>query len=186
MLKTSVLCAIVALVASGFAAAQTAPRWFVGNGSTLTFIAIQEGAAFEGRFNEFDIDIQFAPDQLAASHLTVAVDTGSVDTMLSARDEALRAPEFFDVIQWPVARFEANSFTALGGSSYQASGLLTIRDQSHPVEIPFEYIDTPAGATLSGELVVPRLRFGVGLGEWADTRVIGADVRVLFHIELMR
>ena len=179
-------CAIVVLLTANITLAQTAPRWFVGDGSTLTFIALQEGAAFEGRFEEFQIDIQFSPDQLAASHLTVSVDTGSVDTMLAARDEALRAPEFFDAMQWPVARFEASSFTSLGGSSYEAAGQLTIRDQTHSIAIPFEYADTPAGPVLHGELVIPRLLFGIGLGEWSDTRIIGADVRVLFDLQLVR
>jgi polyisoprenoid-binding protein YceI len=166
--------------------AQTAPRWLIGNDSTLSFIAIQQGAAFEGRFEDFEGEIQFAADQLATSHLLVTVDTGSVDTDYAERDDVLRAAEFFDVMRWPEARFEARSFRALGGDAYEASGELTLRDQTHPLTVPFSFQDEGDQARLTGEVVVPRLRFGIGQGEWADTTWIGADVRVRFALTLLR
>jgi len=186
MSKLFAVFAFAVLAVPSLAAAQTAPRWLAGRDSTLTFIATQQGAAFEGQFETFEADVQFAPDQLDASRIAVTVDTGSVNTRHADRDEALRAPEFFNVMRWPQARFEATEFLALGNDQFQASGQLTIRDQSHPINVPFTFRTTGDGAEMAGEVVVPRLIYGVGQGEWADTTWIGANVRVLFTLKLLR
>lgn len=183
---SKVVIGIALISLSHAVGAQTAPRWLVGRDSTLTFIATQQGAAFEGRFQEFDAEVRFAPDQVEASLIAVTVDTGSVDTLNTERDEALRAPEFFDVMRWPEAEFRATEFQALGNDDFQATGTLTIRDQTQPIVVPFSFRETGNGAELTGEVNVPRLSFGVGQGEWADTTWIGANVRVLFRISLLR
>jgi polyisoprenoid-binding protein YceI len=181
-----VVTGVALITLSHAVGAQTAPRWFVGRDSTLTFIATQQGAAFEGYFREFDAEVRFAPEQIDTSLIVVMVDTGSVDTLNTERDEALRAPEFFDVMQWPEAEFRATEFQALGNDDFQATGTLTIRDQTQPIVVPFSFRETENGAELVGEVNVPRLSFGVGQGEWADTTWIGANVRVLFRISLLR
>lgn len=171
---------------AGTAGAQTAPHWLTGDDSSLSFIAIQQGAAFEGSFENFTVEIQFAPGQLETSRLLVTVDLASVDTQYADRDEVLRAPEFFDVMRWPRGRFEAQNFRSLGEDMYEAIGQLMIRDQSHPLVVPFTFSRTDTSANLTGEVVVPRLRYGIGLGDWADTSVIGGDVTVRFNLHLLR
>jgi len=166
--------------------AQTAPTWMVADGSTLTFVAIQQGAPFEGRFDSFNADIAFAPDALESSRIVVTVVLGSVNTQYAERDDVLRMPEFFHVELWPQARFEAATFRSLGGDAYTAVGTLTIRDQTYPLEAPFEFQGANAAATLAGEVVISRLRFGIGQGEWADTTWIGANVTVRFALNLKR
>jgi polyisoprenoid-binding protein YceI len=37
---------------------------------------------------------------------------------------------------------------------------------------------------MEGEFVVKRGAFGIGTGEWAATRVIGADVKIRFNVRL--
>lgn len=182
-MRCSSLAMLLASVAyTGSVAA--APQWHISDGS-LTFVAIQQGAAFEGSFERFSVDFRFAPDELETSYLLVTVDLGSVDTRYGERDELLRAPEFFNVMQWPRGRFEARSFRSLGGNVFEASGELTLRDQSHPLVVPFEFRDDGASARLTGEVVVSRLRFGIGQGEWADTTWIGGDVTVKFDLSLI-
>lgn len=166
--------------------AQAPPHWIVGKDSSLTFIAIQQSAAFEGRFEEFEVEFQFAADRLATSHLLVTVNTGSVNTDYVERDEVLRDPAFFDVMRWPDARFEARTFRAVGADTYEAAGTLTLRDETHALVVPFSFVADGEHARLSGEVVVPRLSFGIGQGEWADTTWIGPDVRVRFSLNLLR
>lgn len=166
--------------------AQAAPAWMVSEGSTLTFVAIQQGAPFQGRFDSFAADIAFAPDALESSRIVVTVELSSVNTQYAQRDEVLQMPEFFHVERWPRGRFEAAAFRALGGSDYAAVGMLTLRDQTYPLEVPFRFERDGAKATLTGEVVISRLRFGIGQGEWSDTAWIGADVTVSFTLNLER
>lgn len=175
-----------ALLAAVGASAQEVPAWQVGEDSTLTFVAVQQGAPFEGRFERFEARIRFSPERPADGELVVTVETDSVDTGYDQRDEVLRSEDFFDVMRWPEARFEASEFRASGGDRYEARGRLTLRDQTHPLTVPFTFRSDGATAELVGEVVVPRLRFGIGQGEWADTTWIGADVTVRFDLQLTR
>lgn len=182
--KLTALFALPVLVSA--AQAQTAPPWIVGDASTLTFVAIQQGAPFEGRFERFSVELEFAPDALQSSRLVVTVELGSVDTRYADRDEVLRAPEFFDVARWPAGRFVAREFSPIGDHRFEAAGELTIRDETHPFVVPFEFVADGTQASLTGQVVLPRLRFGIGQGEWADTTWIGADVNVRFDLRLQR
>jgi polyisoprenoid-binding protein YceI len=176
--------AALALLLAVSVNARSAERWQLGADSRLSFEAIQQGAAFEGRFEIFEADIEFAADDLANSHWRVTVDTGSVNTDYADRDEVLRDAPFFNVMRWPEARFEADAFRALGGDAYEASGNLTLRDQTHPLTFQFTFVGDGASATLEGEVVVARLEFGIGQGEWSDTTWIGPDVTVRFDVRL--
>jgi len=177
------LAALALLLAVG-TDARSAEHWQLDADSRLAFEAIQQGAAFEGRFETFAADIEFSPDDLANSHWQVTVDTGSVNTEYSDRDEVLRDEPFFGVMRWPEARFEADQFRELGGDVYEASGRLTLRDQTHPLKFQFTFARSGTTAQLDGEVVVSRLEFGVGQGEWSDTTWIGADVTVRFDVRL--
>ena len=74
----------------------------------------------------------------------------------------------------------------MGGDAQEASGELTLRAQSNPLVVPFSFVTDGKNARLTGEVVVPRLRFGVGQGEWADTIWIGPNVEVRFTLSLLR
>lgn len=177
------LTALALLLAVG-ADALAAEHWLPAPDSRLTFEAVQQGAAFQGRFETFAADIAFSPDDLAMSRWEVTVDTGSVNTDYADRDEVLRDAPFFNVMRWPEARFEAGDFRSLGGDRYEAVGRLTLRDQTRPLVFRFTFVRNGSAAQLAGEVVVSRLDFGVGQDEWADTTWIGPDVTVRFDVPL--
>ncbi|HWP94190.1 MAG TPA: YceI family protein [Gammaproteobacteria bacterium] len=178
------LAVALGLVATGVPAAD-APCWAVQPGSRLGFSAVQAGAPFEGTFRRFEARICFVPEALAASRFEVVVDVASVDTQAPDRDEALRAPEFFDVARFPHSRFTAGRFRQSGGNAYVAEGHLTIRDVTRPLELPFTFVRAADGtARLAGQIVLRRLEYGVGRGEWADTTWIPDDVTVKFELKL--
>jgi polyisoprenoid-binding protein YceI len=163
-----------------------APRWNVADGSVLTFTAVQQDAEFEGRFESFDAAIEFAADALSSSAFDVTVDIASVNTDYDDRDETLRGPEFFDAERWPQGRFEASRFESLGGDAYEAVGELTLRDQTRPLTVPFTFTPRGTAAELTGEVVISRLEFGIGQGEWTDTTWVGDEVTVRFRLNLER
>lgn len=58
-----------------------------------------------GRFNTFSGEFSYDPANLAASTVTVSIDTNSVDTNHAERDKHLRTPEFLNVEKNPKAAF---------------------------------------------------------------------------------
>jgi len=172
------------LVATLSASAQTAPAWRVTETSWLGFRAIQQDAEFEGRFDRFDAEIAFDPSALGGSRFYVTVHMASVNTGYGERDDELRRPDLFDVQRFPEALFVAEDFHHLGEDSYEALGELTMRDQTRVLTLPFRYTRDGDAATLTGGVTISRLDYGVGQGDWADTRWVGEDVTIEFNLAL--
>jgi polyisoprenoid-binding protein YceI len=84
---------------------------------------------------------------------------------------------------FPKAVYTSNKFVKTGDKTFTAEGTLTIRDKSQPVTLTFtqeEYSATRG--RVKGSTTLKRLLFGVGQGEWADTKTISDDVLVDFVI----
>jgi polyisoprenoid-binding protein YceI len=172
----------------------TAPAWgatswaFDSGSSKLTFVATQAGGEFEGRFQRFTPNIVFNPADLTHSSFTVDIDTTTADTGEPDRDDALKGRDFFATDQWPKAHFEATAFRATGPGAFVATGRLTVRNVSREVQLPFTFKTAVDGksAALVGGTTVHRLDYGVGQGEWSDTKWVGNEVRIRFDVTLRR
>jgi polyisoprenoid-binding protein YceI len=173
--------------------AMAAETWTVTASSHIGFTAFQKDQPVEGGFEVFAAEVAFDPDDLEASRVEVTIDATSITTGHKDRDATLRNASFFDVAQWPTARFVADRLQHQGGTTYQAAGQLTIRDVTRDVVLPFELTiaDDPGDAakllaTATGELTISRLDYGVGQGDWASTSTIGADVIIRIEVEATR
>ncbi len=185
--RAAAVCLLAASLAAGAAWAATAWRTILGF-SAIEFTGTLAGGEFKGRFGEFDADIVFDPADLAGSRFRVVVQTGSADTADAERDVSLKGPDFFDVAKWPTASFEASRFRLLGPGRFEARGSLTLRGVTRDVPVTFEF-EVPKGgpdASLTGEATIRRLDFGVGQGEWRDTKWLGDEVRVRFGVVLKK
>lgn len=186
-MKPSTAILPLALASLALAARTDAACWApVPGQSALSFEVKQADAPLQGAFGDFDARLCLDPDDPGASHVNVHVDLSSVNTGISELDEALLGPDFFDVDSWPGATFDSDSVTADGAGHYRASGTLTIRDQSHELEVPFSLQISADGktATAKGETTIKRLAYGVGQGEWSDTKWVGDEVTIRFEATL--
>jgi len=167
--------------------ARAATTWLMDPArSNLAFVATQAGGEFEGQFKRFRADISFDPGDLAGSSFHVTIDTVSANTMDETRDSALVGDDFFASGRWPTATFDTTRFTALPDGRFDARGRLTIRGISRDVNVRFTFKPGANGssAVLAGGTTIRRLDFGVGQGEWQDTKWVGNDVRIEFELVL--
>lgn len=151
--------------------------------STLGFSNTFQGESFDGQFGQWTAAIRYDPVNLAASKFDVEVTLASVKTGDSDRDTALPGADFFDVAKFPKAHFVTTGFRRSGGKVI-ADGTLTLRGVSKPVSLEVAFKPQAGGATLDVAGTVKRLDFGVGTGDYADTSVIGGEVKVTAHLQL--
>lgn len=155
--------------------------------SRLGFSAIQEGKPVAGEFNRYQAQIHFDPDNLDSSHFYVLIDTASVNTGAVDRDDILRSEDFFHSERWPNAEFKTLRIRHRQDNRYLAKAMLRIRDIEREVSFPFVLAVTKQkGKQIlqgQGELNINRFEFDMAKGDWADTEVIGATVRVEVNIE---
>lgn len=152
--------------------------------SKLTFVGTQAEAQFEGTFEKFTADIKFDPQDLAGSRFDVKIDMASVNSRDSERDDTVKGEELFAVKQYPTSHYVADKFTAKGAGKYAATGKLTLRNVTRDVPLEFTFEKKDGSAWLKGSASLKRLDFGVGQGEWKDTKTVGNDVQVRFVLLL--
>lgn len=197
-LASAVALVAVAILAAGFSGrnAPTAPvaasqvdtvaartgvvtRWeVVADRSVLGFRASESGTAFEGSFGTWLAEIAFDPERLDDSRVRVVIDMASARTGADHRDQALPNPEWFAAARFPQAMFETTAIRHLGDNRYEAEALLTIRDKSNPVTLPFTLDIEGDQAVVAGEVALVRTEFDVGTGTWASGDTVSLEVVV--------
>lgn len=160
--------------------------------SALEFSFMQAGATSKGRFLKFSAELNWAgPTALDRSQLVVSVQSSSIDTQDTERDNLLRGSDLFASDRYPTARFVSSAFATTGPGRYAIRGTLTIRDRARPAtlsDIELRFV-TEAGrevAYLNGNATLRRLDFGVGQGEWQSTEWVGNEIRIQFRTRLPR
>ncbi len=172
-----------ALLGSGGAYAD-APVWTVAAESHLGYTVPFAGREVDGEFAGFDARIQFDAEMLDTSRFLVVVDLEFIETEDDEHSVALRGSDFFEIDVFPEARFEAAEFRHVAENRFEGMGQLTIRDRTHPLVLPFTFEADDTGATLAGEVVISRLEFGVGKGDWQLTDWMDEFVTVEYELIL--
>lgn len=185
----SLLLVTCGRVAATAGADELEANWEMLDAGSLTFLAVQAGAPFEGRFERFQARIRFYPQRLEDSRFLVEVDLASVATGYGERDEILRGPEFFAVAKDAQALYRADAFQRESGGHYSAQGRLRLNGKDVPTALTFSF-EPEAGSDsvwiLQGMARINRLDFDLGRGDWSDKKWIGHEVAVSFRLRLGR
>lgn len=171
---TAVAAALAGLLAASPA---IAADYVQAPGSTLAFATKYDGEVFAGTFPGFTTQLSFDPANLAAGKLDVTIPLSGAKSGNADRDSTLQGADFFDVGKFATAHYRASGFRALGNDKYAADGTLELRGVSKPVTLTFTW--TPGTQpVLKGQASVKRLEFGVGGGDWADTKTIPDETAI--------
>ena len=175
----AVAAALVAMLATPASAAD----YVQAPGSSLAFASQYDGETFTGTLPGFSTRVSFDPADLAAARLDVTIPLAGAVTGNTDRDSTLQTTDFFNVAKFAQARYTASGFRSLGGDRYAADGTLELRGVKKPVTLTFTW--TPGSKpVLAGKATVPRLAFGVGGGDWADTDLIPDPVAISTRVFL--
>lgn len=149
-----------------------------------------------GSFREFDIQLDYDPDNPSGGTVEVTIPVASLDTANERRDGHLRTADFFEVDTYPTITFKSSSVRADGSGGLIATGPLTIKDVSKEVDLTISVLGVKeipeqmqqmmgakrvAGFTAS--TTIDRGDFGVGTGNWAASAVIGDEVEISIQLE---
>jgi polyisoprenoid-binding protein YceI len=169
-----------------------AKQWSVDKAhSAITFSVNHLFTPVEGRFQKFDDEFLFDPENLKESKASFSIDVASVNTQESKRDNHLQSADFFDAKKYPKMKFASTRFESKGDNNYVAYGKLTIKDVTKDVALPFKVLGTADHPMMKGtkvmslqsELNLNRNDYGVGTGSWAATMVVGDQVNVKITLE---
>ena len=147
-----------------------------------------------GRFRQFDGSIAIDPDSgNALKEATATIQSKSIDTDISKRDDHLRSPDFFDAEKFPTITFEAKEVKKDGNQQVLA-GKFTMHGVTKDVSLPVTVkgpIKDPWGNTRIGLEVNTKLnRKDYGL-TWnkaleAGGLMVGEDVTIQINAEFVK
>jgi polyisoprenoid-binding protein YceI len=145
-----------------------------------------------GRFDRVTGTITAAPNPSDCA-VDITIDTATINTQNSQRDDDLRGPDFFAVKQFPTATYKGRGLRR-SGTGWVMDGTLTIRGVSRTVPLTFSFKgifpDTPAGqpprAAFHGTAAMHRGDFGMTRDNAEELGVPpapGADVALEIDVE---
>jgi polyisoprenoid-binding protein YceI len=189
----SVVAALLLLMGTNSMAA--APRWKIDRPHANIYFSIHHiYATIQGRFTDFDGVIEFDPANLKESRFDFKVRVDSIDTHESKRDEHLQTSAFFDADKYPEMTFKSKSILHKTGNQYEVDGVLTIKDVSKDVKVPFTYLGSRKNplnpklivAGFEAHMDIDRLAYHVGSGQFYEMGAVGKKVKVLISMEADR
>lgn len=102
--------------------------------SSVNFSVKHMGIALvNGHFDKYAGSITAAQPDLTDAVIEFTVETGSVNTLVEARNKHLQSDEFFSTEKFPEMKFASTSFKKVKGEAYTLTGNLTVRDVTRPV-----------------------------------------------------
>ncbi len=88
-----------------------------------------------GRFNTFEGQYRYDPQNPAASSVEVTIDTASIDSNHAERDKHLRSKDFLNVGKYPKAHFKSTKYSEQPDGKGVLEGELTLHGVTRPVTI---------------------------------------------------
>jgi polyisoprenoid-binding protein YceI len=142
-----------------------------------------------GRFTGFTGGATIDADNPENSTAWLEIDATTIDTGNEQRDGHLRSPDFWDAETHPKITFKSTS-VKLDGDEALMTGDLTVKGQTHPVEIKWEFngIADAFGATkagFDGEGAIKRSDWGLTWNAALETGgfLIADKVKLVLEIE---
>ncbi len=150
--------------------------------SSLAFVSQQMGVSVDGSFRKFAATLDFDPAKPEAGKATLDIELASIDAGGPDANDEVKGKNWFDVKQFPTARFVSTSVKPLGNNKYEVRGQMSIKGKTREVAAPFTLKPEGAGAVLEGSFPLKRLDYGVGTGAWGDTSVVADEVQIRFRL----
>lgn len=152
--------------------------------SAVSFVSKQMGVPVEGRFKKFVTQVSFDPVKPETAKAQIEIELSSIDAGSNDANEEVKSKAWFNIREFPLAKFASTGIKALGNGRYEASGKMTIKGKTRDVTAPFNAKPDGPNLVIDGTIPVLRLQYGLGDGIWSDTGTVADEVQVRFHFTL--
>ncbi|HMG74463.1 MAG TPA: YceI family protein [Pyrinomonadaceae bacterium] len=137
--------------------------------SKVEFVAAKVTRSHNGSFKQFAGTIDFAPNDVDNSLVTIDIATASVVTDEPDLTAHLKTPDFFDVAKYPKATFVSTKITPDESSGTQTvTGNFDLHGVKKSITFPATIHVTPESVTVDAEFSINRKDFGIVFAGKAD------------------
>jgi polyisoprenoid-binding protein YceI len=192
MMKRLTLVTGILALAAPLALAQ-ASTWVADPAHSEVDFSIKHGGVsnVHGRFGKVAATVVYNEADVAKSSVKATIETGTVDTGETARDNHLKTDTFFDTAKFPTATFTSTSVVK-SGSNLKVSGNFTLHGVTKPIVLDVEGPATPTingmdkklHSGFSASTTISRTAFGIGTS--FPSLVLGDEVKLIIELEIVK
>jgi polyisoprenoid-binding protein YceI len=132
----------------------------------------------KGRFDRYHGSL----DLSAHPAVDLVIDADSLDTKQKQRDKHLRSDDFFDVVNHPQVRFEADA-AALDGNTLRAHGLLHAAGKQIPLHVDATVTPVEGEFEIEATALADHRELGM---TWSPMGILRAPSRLIIRGRLVR
>lgn len=164
------------------AEASLIPNWAIDKDqSKIAFAGVYTKKPFEGRFTKWDAKINYSPEDQSNAKIEVVIDTTSAETGDNYSDKSLLGTEFFNVKNFPEARFSATGvFPTSDG--LELTAVLTLKGKEFPVRMPFQLELSEGKAVMHSSFTLDRIALNLGLENDPNAEWISQTIEMTVHV----
>lgn len=141
----------------------------------------------DGTFTKVSGSATIDDDDLSKSRVTATIETNSIDSGISMRDDDLKSSNFLDVATYPTMTFQSTKIWKTGDAAAKMTGNLTLhgvtKEVTFDVKVPAPTVNqTGARRSAEATATISRKDFGIT----ADPVAVGDDVSITLEVEFVK
>lgn len=140
--------------------------------SKIEFVGSKVTGSHNGSFQKFAGEVHYTGD-VNASHVTITIQTDSLNTDTPDLTKHLKTADFFDVAKYPEAKFDSTAIKAGGdkGASHTVTGNLTLHGVTKSISFPATIAAAADAVTVDSTFAINRKDFGINYAGAADNLI---------------
>jgi polyisoprenoid-binding protein YceI len=134
----------------------------------IQFVGTHSGAKPDprtGGFAKFEGKAEIDPAKKTLKAVSVEIDTASLFTQIEMLTTHLKSADFFEVREYPAAKFESTKIVAGEKGKATITGKLSLHGVTKEISFPATVEVGDKGLTLKSEFSIDRTQFGMSFGE---------------------
>lgn len=148
----------------------------------------------KGFFADYEGEVNFNGKNIEGGSTEIKIKVASINTDNAKRDDHLRSPEFFDVIQFPEMVFKSTQLFNTTKDHFALIGYLTIKGVAKEIRMECDFnglVTDPWGnsrAGFSATTTINRQDFNVAWDNKLQdgSLIVGNDITINLEIELIK
>jgi polyisoprenoid-binding protein YceI len=178
------VCALAGVASAG------STNWNIDpNNSAVQFSVRHLGISnVQGAFTKISGSVILDDSDISQSNVSATVDTASIDTRVTARDNDLKSDKFFNVAQFPTMSFQSTKIWKTGDGAARMTGQLTLhgvtKEVTFDVSGPTPPINQNGTMRCGAEATAKINRYDFGIT--ADPGIVGDEVAITLDVEFTR
>jgi polyisoprenoid-binding protein YceI len=177
------------LLLPGLTAAAQSSTWTIDPNHSQAGFAIRHGGVsnVHGTISKISGTVVWDEKDVSKDSVVADLDTTTIDTTVTARDNHLKSPDFFNVAQFPTMHFQSTSVKRVDGK-LKVIGDLTLTGITKSVTLDVDGPVTPQkgghGGLVSGfsaSTTIHRADFSFGQ---KFNAILGDDVKITLDLEI--